>query len=217
MPQFSCLQFTKRQEFPRTLLSPAPIEHLSSSVRVHLGSERLTLSIGDISFPSPYDTSLARELPDVTPIPTITSSLESNTSSDSRDTPAQQALPPVDDSGANTDFDEFKADLQAQTAPTLSSDLSNDLTSLLKDLNSGHTSAAKADASKVQVDLQTQDTSSVAGVPTGIPLDTLIGKISDSLNSDSLQGAPQDGARHDLADFLVENGRGKGSLINTSA
>ena len=184
---------------------------------VHLGYERLTLSIGDISFPSPYDTSLARELPDLTPIPAITSSLESNTSGDSRDTPAQQALPPVDDSGANTDFDEFKADLQAQTAPTLSSDLSNDLTSLLKDLNSGYTSAAKADVSKVQVDLQTQDTPSVAVAPTGIPLDTLLSKISDSLNSDSLQGAPQDGARHDLADILVENGRGKGSLINTSA
>jgi hypothetical protein len=181
---------------------------------VHLGSERLTLSIGDISFPSPYDTSLARELPDVTPIPAITSSMESNTSGDSRDTPAQQALPPANDSEANTDLDQFKADLQAQTAPTLPSDLSNDLTSLLKDMNSGHTSAAKADVSRVQVDLQTQDTSSVA--PTGIPLDTLISKISDSLNSDSLQGAPQDGARHDLADFLVENGRGKGSLINTS-
>lgn len=175
------------------------------------------MSIGDISFPSTYDTSLARELPDVTPIAAITSSLESNTSGDSRDTPAQRALPPVDDSGANTDFDEFKADVQAQATPTLSSDLSNDVTSLLKDLNSGHTSAAKADVSKVQVDLQTQDTSSVAGPSTGIPLDTLISKISDSLNADSLEGASQDGARHDLAEFLVENGRGTGSLINTSA
>jgi hypothetical protein len=120
-------------------------------------------------------------------------------------------------SGANTDLDRFKADLQAQTAPTLSRDLGNDLASLLKDLNSGNTSAAQADANKLQVDLQTQDASSVAGTPSGKPLDTLIGQISDSLNSGSVQGAILDGAEHDLANVLVENGQGTGSLINTSA
>jgi hypothetical protein len=175
------------------------------------------LSIGDISSPSLSDTSLATELTGVTPIPAITSSLGSNSSGNSRDTRARKTLPPGDDSGTNTDFDEFKADLQAQAAPTLSSDLSNDLTSLLKDLTSGNTSAAKADVSKVQVDLQTQDASSVAAAPTEKPLDTVISKISDSLNSGSVQGAPQDDAQRDLADFLVENGRGTGSLINTSA
>jgi hypothetical protein len=184
---------------------------------VHLGSERVSLSIADISSPSLFDTSLATELTSVTPITPITSSLDSNTSGNSRDTPTQKAPPPADDSGENTDLDRFKADLQAQTVPSLSSDLRNDLPSLLKDLISGNTSAAKADVSKVQVDLQTQDASSVAGALTGNPLDILISKISDSLNSGSVQGAPQDDAQHDLADFLVENGRGTGSLINTSA
>jgi hypothetical protein len=123
----------------------------------------------------------------------------------------------ADVSGANTDLDRFKADLQAQTAPALSRNLGNDLASLLKDLNSGNTSAAQADASKVQVDLQTQDASSVAGTPSAKPLDTLIGQISDSLKSGSVQGAILDGAEHDLANVLVENGQGTGSLINTSA
>jgi hypothetical protein len=67
------------------------------------------------------------------------------------------------------------------------------------------------------VDLQTQDASSVAGTPAGNPLDTLIAEISDSLISGSVQRAPQDGAQHDLANFLVENGQGTGSLVNTSA
>jgi hypothetical protein len=112
-----------------------------------------------------------------------------------------------------------KADLsnvQAQAAPRLPDDLGDDLTSLLKDLTSGNTSAAKADISKVQADLQTKDASSVIDAQTGGPLDTLIGKISDSLDSGSVQGAPQDGARQDLADFLVENGQGTGNLIDTS-
>jgi hypothetical protein len=99
----------------------------------------------------------------------------------------------------------------------LSRDLGNHLTPLLKDLTSGNTSAAKADINTVQADLQTPDGPSVASAQTGSPLDTLIGKIADSLNSGSVQGALQDGAHHDLANFLVENGQGTGSLINTSA
>ena len=175
------------------------------------------MSIEDISSSSLFDTSLTAELTSVTPITAITSSMDSNNSGNSRETPTQKAPPAADISGANTGPDRFNADLQAQTAPSLPRNLGNDLASLLKDLNSGNTSAAKADASKVQADLQTQDASSVAGTPTGNPLDTLIGKISDSLDSGSLQRAPQDGAQHDLANFLVENGQGTGSLINTSA
>jgi hypothetical protein len=174
------------------------------------------LSIPDTSSPSLFDGSLATEWTSVTPITAITSSLDSNTSGDSRDTPKQKGTP-EDVSGTKTDLDRFNADLKSEAAPTLSSDLGNDLTSLLKDLTSGNTSAAKADVSKVQVDLQTQDASSVAGAQTGSPLDSLIYKISDSLNSGSVEGAPQEGAQHDLAKFLVENGQGTGSLINTSA
>jgi hypothetical protein len=183
---------------------------------VHLGSERVILSIGDISSPSLFDDSFATELTSVTPIPAITSSLDSNNSGNSRDNPKQKAPPAADVSGENTGLEKFVADLQPQTAPPLSSELGNDLSSLLKDLTSGNTSAAKADVSKVQVDLQTQDASSIAGAPAGSQLDTLIGKISDSLNAGGVDGAPQVGAQHDLANFLVENGQGIGNLINTS-
>jgi hypothetical protein len=175
------------------------------------------LSIDDISSPSLFDSSLATEVTSVTPITGITFSLDSNTAGNPPDTPIQKALHPEDDSEAETGPDSFKAILKAQAAPTSPSDLSSDLTSLLEDLTSGNTSAAKADISKVQADLQTKDTSSVADAQTGGPLDTLIGKISDSLDSGSVQGAPQDGAQHDLADFLVENGQGTGNLVNTSA
>ena len=175
------------------------------------------MSIEDISAPSLFDPSLGTELTRVTPITAITFGQDGNTPGNSRETPAREAVLAADVSGANTDLDRFKADLQAQTAPALSRNLGNDLASLLKDLNSGNTSAAQADASKVQVDLQTQDASSVAGTPSGKPLDTLIGQISDSLNSGNVQGAILDAAEHDLANVLVENGQGTGSLINTSA
>ena len=212
------------------------------------------MSIDDVSFPSLFDSSLAEDL-SVNRITPITSSLDSNTASNSPDTPTQKVLHHEDDSRAETDPDSFNAVLKAQAAPTLPSDPGSDLTSLLKDLNSGNaslskadlstvqaqaapslpsdlgsdlasllkdmtignTSAAKADVSKVQADRQTQDASSVADAQTGGPLDSLIGKISDSLNSGSVQGASRDGAQHDLANFLVENGQGAGSLVNTSA
>jgi hypothetical protein len=183
----------------------------------HVGFGGATLSIADISFPSPFDSSLATELPDVTPINAITSSLDSNTSGNSRDTPTQKSHTPEDDSGAKSDLGGSNPNLKAQTDPILSNDLGNDLASLLKDLTSGNTSAAKADVGKVQADLQTQDAPSVASEQTGSPLDALIGKISDSLNSGGVDGAPQDGPQHDLASFLVEKGQGTGSLVNTSA
>jgi hypothetical protein len=244
------------------------------------------LSIDDISFPSALDSPLATESTSVIPTTAITFSLDSNTAGNSPDTPTQKALHPEDDSGAETDLDSFnailraqaaptlpgdmgsdltsplrdpnsgnppaakaeaaptllgdmdsdltsllkdlnagnasaaKADLsmvQAQAAPTLPGDLGSDLTSLLKDLNAGNAPAAKEDVGKVQADLQTQDASSVAIAQTGGPLDALIGKISDSLDSGSVQGASQGDAQHELANFLVQNGQGAGSLGNTSA
>jgi hypothetical protein len=177
----------------------------------------VTLSTADIPPLSTFDSSLAAELTGVTRIPAITSGPDSHTSGNSRDTPRQKSHTPEDDSGAKSDPGGSNANLTGQADPTLSNDLGNDLASLLKDLTSGNTSAAKADVSKVQADLQTQDTSSVADAQTGSTLDALIGKISDSLNGGSVQGAPQEGAQHDLANFLVENGQGTGSLINTSA
>jgi hypothetical protein len=173
---------------------------------------KATLSITDISLPATFDSSLTRELAGVTRIPGITSDPDNNPSGDSRDNP-REAQTPADDSGAKSDPGGSNADLEAQADPALSNGLDNDLASLLKDLTSGNTSAARADVTKVQADLQTTHTSSVAGPQTGSTLDALIDKISDSLDA----GAPQDGSQHDLANFLVENGQGKGRLINTSA
>jgi hypothetical protein len=87
-----------------------------------------TLSIAEISSPSLFDSSLATGVTSVTPITAITFSLDSNTSGNSRDTPRQKAQTPEDDSGAKTDLDGFDPDLKVQAAPTLSSDLGNDLT-----------------------------------------------------------------------------------------
>jgi hypothetical protein len=175
------------------------------------------LSITDIPPLSTFDSSLASELTGVTRIPGITSGPDSHTSGNSRDTPTPNSDTPDDDSGAESDAGGSNANLTGQADPALSNDLGDDLASLLKDLTSGNTSAAKADVSKVQADLQTQDTSSVTGAQTGTTLDALVGKISESLNAGSAQGAPQEDAQHDLANFLVEKGRGTGSLINTSA
>jgi hypothetical protein len=174
------------------------------------GFGRVSLSSDDISFTSALDSSLATESTSVIPTTAITFSLESNPAGNSPDTPTQKALHPEDDSGAETDLDSFNAILKAQATPTLPGDLGGDLTSLLKDMNSGNTSAAKADVSKVQTDLQTQDASSVAGAQTGGPLDSLIGKISESLNSDSVQGAPQDGARRDHSQLPGGERTGRG-------
>jgi hypothetical protein len=166
----------------------------------------------EISFPSLFDTLPSTELSGVTPITPITFSLDGNTSGNSRDTPRQKPQTPEDDSG----LEGFDADLEAQAAGTLSGDLGNDLSSLFKDLTSGNTSAAKADVSRIQADLQTQHDPSVADAQNRSPLDTLIGKISDSLNSDTSESTTQDGAQHDLANFLMENGHGTGNLLNTS-
>jgi hypothetical protein len=174
------------------------------------------LSIDDVSFPSLFDSSLAKDLTSVNRITPITFSLDSNASGNSRDTTRQKAQAP-EDAKAKGEPVGSDADLMPPADPALSTNLGNDLASLLKDMTSGNTSAAKADVSKVRADLHVQDDPSDASGQTGSPLDTLIGKIADSLNSDSVHDEPQDKAKHDLANFLVENGQGTGSLINTSA
>jgi hypothetical protein len=76
--------------------------------------------------------------------------------------PQAEGAAPEDDSGAKIDLNGFHADLKVQAAPTLCSDLGNDLISLLKDLTSGNTSAAKADVNKVHVTRYGHSVSSVA-------------------------------------------------------
>ena len=129
--------------------------------------------------------------------------------------PERKALPPEDVSGADEQPDTFNEDV-IKAAPTLSSDLGNDITSLLKDLTSGNTSAAQVDVSKVQAELQTQDASSVANAQTGSPLDSLIGKDQTRLIPAASTGDSQDGARH-IYRVVVKTDRVRGSLINTSA
>jgi hypothetical protein len=101
----------------------------------------------------------------------------------------------------------------AQAAAITSNTLAKDVTSLFKDLAAGNSSAAKTDVGRVRSDLQAQDTSTVSrSTQTASALDTLVAKISDSLNSGALQSALED-----LAGYLVQNGHVTGSLINTSA
>jgi hypothetical protein len=127
-----------------------------------------------------------------------------------------KALAYGDVSGAKTELAKFKADLKAQTATLTLNNLAKDVTSLFKDLASGNSSAAKTDATRVKTDLQTQDAStastSTSSTQTVSPLDSLIAKISDSLNAGAVPSALQD-----LAGYLVQIGLGTGSLINTSA
>jgi hypothetical protein len=117
---------------------------------------------------------------------------------------------------AKTDLAKLKVDLQAQeasttsTSSTASSKLATDVTSLLKDLSSGNSSAAQSDVTLVQTDLQAESTSSTT--KTTSALDALVEKMSTSLNSGNTDEAMQQ-----LASYLVQNGQGVGSLVNTTA
>ena len=123
-----------------------------------------------------------------------------------------KALASGDVSGAKTDLAKLKTDLATQESKDTSSTLSKDMTSLLKDLTTGNASAAKTDITKLKTDLQAEDASSSSTSQSTSSLDTLIANMTKSLNSGSVQGALQD-----LASYLVQNGQGTGSLVNTSA
>jgi hypothetical protein len=125
-----------------------------------------------------------------------------------------KALASGDVSGAKSDLAKLKTDLTAQQTSSTESNLSKDMYSLLKDLVSGNTSAAKTDVTNLKTDLQAEEasSSSSSASSSASPLDTLVAKMSDALDSGSVQGALQD-----LASYLVQNGQGTGSLVNTSA
>jgi len=127
-----------------------------------------------------------------------------------------KALTSGDVTGAKSDLAKLKTDLAAQQSAGSTTDatssLTKDVTSLLKDLTSGNTSSAKTDIAKVQKDLQSGDASFASSSQTTNPLDTLISTITASLNTGGIQGALQD-----LASYLVQNGQGSGSLVDTSA
>jgi hypothetical protein len=107
----------------------------------------------------------------------------------------------------------LKADLKAQqSAAGSANNLTKDVTSLLKDLTSGNISAAKTDVTKLQADLKVEDNPTSSSTQTASPLNTLVSQISASLSSGSVQGA-----LHDLATYLVQNGQATGGLIDTTA
>ncbi len=128
-----------------------------------------------------------------------------------------KALATGDVSGAKSDLAKLKSDLDAQSGSSPSTNsVTKDLTSLLKDLASGNTSAAKADVTSLATDVKAQEASapsgSASGSQTQSPLDTLVAKLTSSLNSGSIGSALQD-----VASYLIQNGQGSGSLVNTTA
>ena len=80
------------------------------------------------------------------------------------------------------------------------------------DETSGNISAAKTDVTKLQADLKVEDNPTSSSTQTASPLNTLVSQISASLSSGSVQGA-----LHDLATYLVQNGQATGGLIDTTA
>jgi hypothetical protein len=152
--------------------------------------------------------------PTATDITTVTaaSNTAGSSSSSTTDTLTQdlvkllKALAKGDTPEAKTDLAQLKRDLNAEQAKdTGGASLGKDVTSLLKDLTSGNSSAAKRDVTRLQADLKAEDT-------TAGGLNTLVGKISDSLSSGSIQAA-----LHDLAGYLVQTGHSAGVLLNTTA
>ena len=89
--------------------------------------------------------------------------------------------------------------------------MAKDVTSLFKDLTSGNSTAAKADANKIKADLQTQEASTATGNQAVSSLESLVVKISDALSAGAVQSAVQD-----VAGYLVQHGQASGSLINLS-
>src|ERR1700761_9148217 len=104
----------------------------------------------ETSFPTLFDKSLSTAWSTVTPVTSMTFSLDGDTSSNSRDTPRQKPQTPKDDSRIKTALAASGANADVQAVPTLSSDMDGDLSSLLRDLTSGDTSAAKVDVSKLK-------------------------------------------------------------------
>jgi hypothetical protein len=94
---------------------------------------------------------------------------------------------------------------------SLSSISSSALATLLKDLASGNTTDSKSAVAKVQQDLKTQKASNPS--TSSSPLDNLLTQIAGSLNSTNSTS----GSLQDLATYLIQNGQGTGSVVNTSA
>lgn len=106
------------------------------------------------------------------------------------------------------ELDSPPASVPASSAPSTPVDtqLTRDLATLLKDLASGNVAGSISSTAQAQQDLNTPST-------TASPLENLLTQIAASLNStDSTSGSLQN-----LATYLVQNGEGAGSVVDTSA
>jgi hypothetical protein len=127
-----------------------------------------------------------------------------------------------DTAGAKTALTQLQKDIKASSTE---SGTTKDVISLLKDLASGNTSSAQSDVKQLELDLGLTPTGS--GSPaassavsastsstsaTESSLDKLAGKLSELLQNGNTEGALQA-----VASYLVQQGQGSGSLVNTSA
>ena len=126
-------------------------------------------------------------------------------------------------SAAKTDLTKLSNDLNNQAASTTSSKINHDFNVLQRDLtntNSNDNAYSKnivnndLDNLQSDLDLQTQSIANVKSASTQnySTLDTILSKITDQLNSGSVQGALED-----FAGYMVQNGHVTGSLLNVTA
>jgi len=103
----------------------------------------------------------------------------------------------------------------SSTDPDSLSSLTQDFTTLLKDLASGDTTSSQSAVAKLQADLNAAGigSSTSSSTSTSNPLQKLLTSISSSLTSGDTTTALQS-----LAGFLVQGGSSSsGTLVNTSA
>jgi hypothetical protein len=180
-------------------------------------SSSVLQSFLDSSF-TPTATSSANQTT-ATGSSTLSTTPDTSTSGNTADTLTEdvvtllKALANGDVSGAKADLAKLRADLATQNG---SSAVTKDLATFLKDLASGNTTSAKSDLSQLQTDLQAEELSGKTGVDstsqTQSPLDQLVAKLSQSLDSGSVESALKD-----VASYLIQQGQGTGSVVNTTA
>jgi hypothetical protein len=143
------------------------------------------------------------------------SSLTSSTNLDAllaTDTTSTSSAADTQASGTSSTslVDQLAQELDGSGTST-TSPLYKDTVKLLTDLASGNTSAAKADIAGLQKDLKSQSSSSSSST-TDSPLQKLLSSLSTSLDSGNASAA-----LGTLASYLIQNGSGSGTLINTTA
>lgn len=184
----------------------------------------------EITSPSSNEDTITPSNPNQTPVANLStvnaaSNIDTNDSGNSEETLTEDTvnllkhLSQGNVSEAKTDLTKLTNDTNNQTASTTSSKINQDFNTLERDLSNSNPSTANLvnnDLGNLQSDLDTQ-TQSIANVKSASTqnystLDTILSKISDQLNSGSVQGALED-----FAGYMVQNGHVTGSLLNVTA